>query len=79
MSILVTGGVFAVTRNAMYLAMLLVIAGLALALRNPLALIGPIPFVGYITVFQIMPEERLLRARFGAVSEEYCQLVRRWV
>lgn len=78
-SVLVTSGVFAITRNPMYLAMLLAIAGLALALRNPLALIGPILFVAYITAFQILPEERILRARFGAAYEEYCQRVRRWV
>jgi len=78
-SVLVTGGVFAFTRNPMYLAMLLALVGIALGLRNPLAVIGPILFAAYITVFQIVPEERVLLARFGAAYQEYCQRVRRWI
>ena len=36
-------------------------------------------FVGYITRFQIVPEERALAGRFGAAYEDYRRRVRRWV
>jgi protein-S-isoprenylcysteine O-methyltransferase Ste14 len=48
-------------------------------LAAPLALVGPLLFVLYITRFQIIPEERVLRARFGAAYEAYLQQVRRWI
>jgi protein-S-isoprenylcysteine O-methyltransferase Ste14 len=35
--------------------------------------------VAYLTRFQIVPEERLLAAKFGASYEAYRRAVRRWV
>ena len=76
---LVTGGVYKVTRNPMYLGMALVLAGFAVFLAAPAALLGPVAFVAYITRFQIVPEERVMRAKFGAVFEDYAARVRRSV
>ena len=78
-SALVDGGVFARTRNPMYLGMALGLAGLAVWLGHaagPVMLAG---FVGYITRFQIAPEERALRANFGGAFDAYAARVRRWL
>lgn len=78
-SSLVTGGIYRVTRNPMYLGLTCVLLGLALWLWWWPALAGPMLFVTYITRFQIGPEERALAAAFGAQYEAYCRRVRRWL
>src|SRR5579863_8943515 len=54
--VLVTSGVFRFTRNPMYLGMALVLTAYAVYLARPLAWLGPLAFVLYITRFQIFPE-----------------------
>lgn len=76
---LVTSGVFARTRNPMYVSMVLLLTSLALALGQPVLLVGPVLFVLYITRFQIMPEERILTERFGSDYQDYQRRVRRWI
>ena len=63
---LVTAGVYRYTRNPMYLGTLLALLALAALLSNPVALLLSVGFVMYMDRFQIAPEERVLRARFGA-------------
>jgi protein-S-isoprenylcysteine O-methyltransferase Ste14 len=75
----VTGGVYRFTRNPMYLGFLLVLAGWAFYLSNPVVLLGPALFVFYMNRFQIIPEERILKSRFGLPFERYLEKVRRWV
>lgn len=76
---LVTDGLYRHTRNPMYVGLLLALCGLALYLGNPLALAAPAVFVAYITRFQIIPEERMLAAKFGADYDDYRAAVRRWL
>jgi protein-S-isoprenylcysteine O-methyltransferase Ste14 len=76
---LVTGGVFNYSRNPMYLAMALGLAGWAVYLASPFALLGLVFFVAYIQRFQIVPEERALAAKFGESYGVYRQRVRRWL
>jgi protein-S-isoprenylcysteine O-methyltransferase Ste14 len=76
---LVSTGLFGISRNPMYLGMLIVLLGWAVYLSSPLALIGPVVFVLYINRFQIVPEERALSSLFGASFSEYKSKVRRWV
>ena len=76
---LVTTGLYRVTRNPMYLGMLLVLFGWAVFLSNLAALpIAPL-FALYITRFQIIPEERVLAEKFGAAFMAYQSQVRRWL
>ncbi|MCB1567299.1 MAG: isoprenylcysteine carboxylmethyltransferase family protein [Xanthomonadales bacterium] len=78
-SALVEADVYRFTRNPMYLGMALILLGWAVGLARPLALLGPVLFVAWITRFQILPEERILRLKFGAGYESYCRRVRRWI
>lgn len=76
---LVTRGVYRWTRNPMYLGMLVVLLAWALFVANWLAFAGLPLFMLYIDRFQIRPEERVLRERFGTQFEDYCGRVRRWL
>ena len=78
-SSLVDGGIYRVTRNPMYLGFLLILLGWALHLATLAALIVLPVFAVYMTVFQIQPEERALRARFGPAFDTYMAQVRRWI
>lgn len=78
-SALVTGGIYRFTRNPMYLGLTLGLLAWALRLGTALALLGPALFVPYITRFQVFPEERALRALFGAAYAQYTARVRRWL
>ena len=76
---LVSGGPFGLSRNPMYLGLLLALLAWAVQLAAPLSLIGPAVFVLYIQRFQILPEERVLAVKFGAEFERYRRAVRRWL
>jgi len=78
-STLVCDGVYRMTRNPMYLGLTLMLAGWAVWLGNLLAMALVAGFVAWISRFQIVPEERVLRARFGDAYELYVARVRRWV
>ena len=76
---LVTGGVYRVTRNPMYVGMALLLLAWAVYLSSLLAFAGPVVFVLYITRFQIQPEERALQAIFGEDFGRYAARIRRWL
>lgn len=78
-STLVLSGLYHVSRNPMYLGMLILLIGWALWLANPAALILPPVFVIYLTLFQIKPEEVVLSEKFGSDYEAYRGRVRRWI
>lgn len=78
-SALVVSGVYRLTRNPMYLALLCLLIGWVLYLQNPWAAVSLIIFVGYITRFQIHPEERILADKFGQSYADYRNRVRRWI
>lgn len=78
-SALVTAGVYRFTRNPMYVGLLLVLLAWAVGLSSLEALAGPVAFVLYINRFQIGPEERVLRTKFGREFEAYKSSVRRWL
>jgi protein-S-isoprenylcysteine O-methyltransferase Ste14 len=78
-SALVTGGIYAWTRNPMYLGLTLVLIGWAARLGTLTPFAGPLLFVLLIERVQILPEEQALRARFGREYEDYCARVSRWL
>jgi protein-S-isoprenylcysteine O-methyltransferase Ste14 len=78
-SALVTSGVYRITRNPMYLGLAALLLAWSVYLAVPWTLLGPVIFVAVITRFQIIPEERVMRAKFGAAYEDYARRVRRWL
>jgi protein-S-isoprenylcysteine O-methyltransferase Ste14 len=78
-SALVCSGVYSVTRNPMYLGLVLVLIAWAVFLSSGWALLGPLAFALYINRFQITPEERMLSAMFGTGYSAYKSNVRRWL
>ena len=78
-SSLVTSGVYQLTRNPMYLGMLLVLLGWADFLDSFLAFGGALVFFSYISAFQIKPEEDMMKEKFDQGFVQYCSQVRRWL
>jgi protein-S-isoprenylcysteine O-methyltransferase Ste14 len=77
-SALVTGGIYRITRNPMYVGMAFLLAGWAVWLGALWPFLGPVFLVAYLTRFQIEPEERILRSKFSEF-EAYAARVRRWL
>ena len=76
---LVTKGLYRFSRNPMYLGVLLLLLGWASYLQNVLGFAPVALFVVTMTLFQIKPEEKALRKKFGAEYDTYCRRVRRWI
>ena len=78
-SSLVHSGIYTVTRNPIYLGLLLILAAWGLFLANALVFLLLPVFIGYMNRFQIRPEERALTALFGQAFVAYTARVRRWI
>jgi len=76
---LVVSGFYRFSRNPMYLGMLLLLVAWLLWLGTPLALLPIGGFLWFLTRYQIVPEEKILREKFGADYDAYCKRVRRWM
>ena len=76
---LVTGGVYRLSRNPMYLSLVFILLAWMLYLGSFSALLGVVLFIWYITKFQIKPEEEGLKHLFGDAFIAYCQRTRRWL
>lgn len=75
---LLSTGVFALSRNPIYLADAVFLFAWALYLEQAFALVAPLLFILLIN-FQIKKEEQALQALFGDDYSQYCQRVRRWL
>ena len=78
-STIVQDGIYRLSRNPMYLGMALLLTAWAVWLSNPWCLLVLPLFVAAITRWQILPEERILSAQFGAPYQDYLRRVRRWL
>lgn len=78
-SALVTGGIYGITRNPMYVALTGLLLAWAAFLAAPWTLLGPVAFAAFIDRFQIQPEERAMQLKFGAQYDAYKGKVRRWL
>lgn len=75
---LVTSGVYRFSRNPMYLGFSLILFAAFIYFGSVSALLMLPAFIGYITRFQIQPEEAVLQKLFAEEYQQYCQQVRRW-
>jgi protein-S-isoprenylcysteine O-methyltransferase Ste14 len=78
-SSVVRTGIFARTRNPMYLGILLLLLAWGAWLANLASLALAAAVVPYLNRFQIEPEERAMARNFGAAYEAYRREVPRWL
>jgi len=78
-SALVTTGLYTVSRNPMYLGLVVILSGWAVLLGNPINILTLGCFVLLINRVQIIPEEKVLLAKFGNQYSAYTNKVRRWI
>ena len=76
---LVVSGVYRISRNPMYVGFLLVLIAWGVFLSNLASFVLLPTFVIYMNRFQIVPEERYMREKFGEAYRQYEAGVRRWV
>ena len=76
---LVVIGIYRYSRNPMYLAIVFVLTGVSVYLGALSSFLVVFFFVAYINQFQIAPEERMLKQKFGEKYVQYIKQVRRWL
>lgn len=76
---LVIKGFFNYSRNPMYLGMVFIALAAVCFFASPFSLIAILGFIWFIAKYQIIPEERAMRANFGTAYDNYRQRVRRWL
>jgi protein-S-isoprenylcysteine O-methyltransferase Ste14 len=76
---LVTSGVFQISRNPMYLGMVLMLIGIAVLLRSLSPLLVVIPFAVLIDQIYIRVEEQMLAEKFGSTWQAYKAKTGRWL
>ena len=76
---LVTSGPFRFSRNPMYLAIVVMLLGLAVWVGSLPMLIAPVGFFAVMSLVFIPDEERRLRETFGEAYLSFTQRVRRWM
>jgi protein-S-isoprenylcysteine O-methyltransferase Ste14 len=75
----VTSGIFAISRNPLYLGGVTVVLGLGLAFNQPWILLMLVPAVVACNRILIAPEERYLAEKFGDEYSKYVSATRRWI
>ena len=78
-SVLVEDGPFRMSRNPMYLGMMLILGGVALGLGTVTPWIAVPMFMALIQQRFIRSEEKKMEAEFGAAYVAYRRKVRRWL
>lgn len=76
---MINEGVFAKSRNPMYLGMTILIFGFSIFSTNIIALFLPFLFMTIVRLIFIRKEERLMFETFGEDYNEYKKKVRRWI
>jgi protein-S-isoprenylcysteine O-methyltransferase Ste14 len=76
---LIISGPFKISRNPMYLGMLIILLGIAILLGRLTPFIFPILFFVIIETLFIPIEEKNMKKQFGKRYLEYKNKVRRWI
>lgn len=76
---LVCNGVYRLSRNPMYLALLLALIAAGIRWSEPFSLAIIVGFIFYMNHFQIRPEEKVMEKKFGSDYVSYKKKVRRWI
>jgi len=78
-TLLITTGVFGITRNPMYLGFVLILLGIAILQGSLTPYVIVLVFVIFIDIVFIKYEEKKLEGTFGQAWLEYRKKVRRWI
>ncbi|SUT89549.1 methyltransferase family protein [Actinobacillus lignieresii] len=76
---LVVQGIYRVSRNPMYLSLVLALMAWGIWLNSYFAILVIAGFMWYVDRFQIIPEERVLVQKFGKDFTDYQTKVRKWL
>lgn len=76
---IVQTGIYARTRNPMYLGMVFVLVGWSIINKASFGILIIPLFMKYIETFQIIPEEKILLEKFGKKYQDYCEKTGRWI
>ena len=78
-TVLVTNGLYRYSRNPIYLSMVALLYGEAIALGSLSPWLVPTAFAAVVSQRVIRHEEAMLADKFGDEYRDYCQRVRRWL
>ena len=78
-STVVTSGIYAYSRNPMYLSMFFLLLGWAVFLGQLAATAGLLLYLAAIARLQIVPEEKILTGKFGDTYADYLASSPRWL
>lgn len=78
-SALITGGLYRISRNPIYLADVMILLGVSFKWGAVSGLLLAPVFMAIITARFILPEEARLRDAFGAEAEAFFARTRRWI
>ena len=76
---LLTTGVYAVSRNPMYLGLVGILCGISIILGSWFGFLIIPAFVLYLNRYQIMTEEKAMEILFQEEYHSYCDKVKRWL
>lgn len=76
---LIVEGPYRLSRNPIYLALVIILAGAVIGRGQPVCLILIPLFWGTLTRRFVLPEEERLRQTFGPEAEAYLARTRRWL
>ncbi|MEM9319576.1 MAG: isoprenylcysteine carboxylmethyltransferase family protein [Pseudomonadota bacterium] len=76
---LIIEGPYRLSRNPIYLGMVMILLALVLWYGALSPIIFPGLFISVLTLRFILPEEEMLRTRFGAEADRYLATTRRWI
>ena len=77
-SLMLTNGIFSISRNPMYLGAACLLVGIALVFKLAWMFVFLVSTLIACQSILIEPEERYLAAKFGAEYQRYAALVNRW-
>ena len=76
---LVTTGPYTITRNPIYIGLVLIYFGLSIVMTSIWVLVLLIPVLMILQYGVVIPEETYLKRRFGAAYRKYQDRVPRWL
>jgi len=77
--VLITSGVFKISRNPLYLGMALILFGEAILLGSIITFLFPLLFIIMTNMWTIPLEEKNLEKKFGRKYLDYKRKVRKWI